>query len=73
MLDEDDAGSSNATGSGVMVNVNANGKRDLNHGKRGWDWRLGMKKGASGNDLLSILRLGLAKEVARAWIEGEEA
>lgn len=39
--------------------------------KRGWDWRRGFNKGASGQDIISILRLGIAREIARAFAEGE--
>ncbi|KAA6415675.1 MAG: hypothetical protein FRX48_00393 [Lasallia pustulata] len=42
-------------------------------GKRGWDWRMGFGTEVRGDDVLAILRLGLAKEVARAWVEGGEA
>lgn len=42
-------------------------------GKRGWDWRMGFGREVKGEDVLRILRLGLAKEVARAWVEGDEA
>ena len=75
MLVEDDTESSNTNGSAVLVrmNGNGNGNKAKSQGKRGWDWRTGMKKGATGEDLLSMLRLGLAKELARAWIEDEEA
>lgn len=45
--------------SGVLV------KGDI---KRGWDWRRGLAAGTSGEDILQILRLGLAKDLARAWI-----
>jgi hypothetical protein len=45
--------------SGVMVKSNL---------KRGWDWRRGISAGTSGDDLLRILRLGLAKDLARAWL-----
>ena len=38
--------------------------------ERGWDWRAGVAKGAKGEDVLRILRLGLAKKVARSWAEG---
>ncbi|MCJ1350311.1 MAG: hypothetical protein MMC33_000292 [Icmadophila ericetorum] len=38
--------------------------------KRGWDWRLGMRKGAKGSDVLRILRLRLAEEVGRVWVRG---
>ena len=45
--------------SGVMVKGNI---------KRGWDWRRGISAGTTGEDLLRILRLGLAKDLARAWL-----
>lgn len=47
--------------------------------KRGWDWRKGWDKDEDGEDVkmekmkgedvLRVLRLGLAKEIARHWIE----
>ena len=36
--------------------------------ERGWDWRKGLAEGAKGEDVLRILRLGLAKDIARHWI-----
>lgn len=36
--------------------------------KRGWDWRQGISAGTSGDTLLRILRLGLAKSLANAWL-----
>jgi len=45
--------------SGVMVKGNV---------KRGWDWRRGISASTSGDDLLRILRLGLAKDLAKAWL-----
>ena len=36
--------------------------------KRGWDWRKGLAEKAKGEDVLRILRLGLAKDIARHWI-----
>ena len=36
----------------------------------GRDWRAGMASNAKGEDVLRILRLGLAKEMARHWIQG---
>lgn len=39
--------------------------------KRGWDWRKGLKREAKGEDLLRILRLGLARDVARVWVGGD--
>lgn len=40
--------------------------------KRGWDWRAGLPETVDGEDVLQILRLGLAKELARGWLSGEE-
>lgn len=45
--------------SGVLVKGNI---------KRGWDWRQGISAGTSTEDLLRILRLGLAKDLAKAWL-----
>lgn len=45
--------------SGVIVKGNI---------KRGWDWRRGLSAGTTGEDVLRILRLGLAKDLAKVWI-----
>lgn len=45
--------------SGVLVKGNV---------KRGWDWRKGISAGTYGDDLLKILRLGLAQDLAKAWL-----
>ena len=37
--------------------------------KRGWDWRKGMNAAMSGEELLRMLRLGLARALATAWIK----
>jgi hypothetical protein len=39
--------------------------------KRAWDWRKAFNKHATGNDVVKILRLGIAKETARAFAQGE--
>ncbi|KAF2030508.1 hypothetical protein EK21DRAFT_65304 [Setomelanomma holmii] len=39
--------------------------------KRGWDWRRGFPRGASGGDIIKVLRLGIAREIGRAFVEGE--
>jgi len=36
--------------------------------KRGWDWRTGLGEDAKGEDVLRILRLGLAKDIAKHWM-----
>jgi len=45
--------------SGVLVKGNI---------KRGWDWRRGISASMKAEDLLRILRLGLAKDLAKAWL-----
>lgn len=45
--------------SGVVVKGNI---------KRGWDWRQGISASTTGDDLLRILRYGLAKDLAKAWL-----
>ncbi|KAI8933509.1 hypothetical protein NX059_009246 [Plenodomus lindquistii] len=39
--------------------------------RRGWDWRKGFGKTAGGGDVLRVLRLGVAREIGRAFAEGE--
>lgn len=46
--------------SGVLV-----GKGDA---RRGWDWRRGLRADTSAEEVLSMLRLGIAKDLARCWI-----
>lgn len=38
---------------------------------RGWDWRKGFGRGAKMEELIRVLRLGVAREVARCFAEGE--
>lgn len=45
--------------SGVLVRGNI---------KRGWDWRRGISASMKAEDLLRILRHGLAKDLAKAWL-----
>lgn len=45
--------------SGVLVKGNT---------KRGWDWRSGISANTTGEDVLRILRLGLARDLAKAWL-----
>lgn len=71
-----DAETRESTGSeGVMVGMVEDagrkvGKRE--EGRRGWDWRKGVRADASGVEMLKAMRLGLARDIARAWVEGEE-
>ncbi|KAI9825666.1 MAG: hypothetical protein M1832_001010 [Thelocarpon impressellum] len=50
--------------SGVLVKTDA---------RRGWDWRTGLAREAKGDSVLRMLRLGLAREVGRAWLDGDDA
>lgn len=65
--DYDDFGMSSGTS---LTNGNRKPKPDPE--QRGWDWRVEVKEGSTGEDVLRVLRLGLAKEVARAWLDGEK-
>ena len=61
-----------------MVQSGSDGMRDSkaligskDKGKRGWDWRTGLDENATGEDVLRILRIGLAKDIAKHWMAGE--
>lgn len=57
-------------GSGVLVRTNSNGRsRDNATVRRAWDWRAGFEKTAKSQDMLLMLRLGLAREVSRVWTD----
>ncbi|KAH0543031.1 hypothetical protein FGG08_002639 [Glutinoglossum americanum] len=49
--------------SGVLV------KEDI---RRGWDWRKGIPPKATGDMVLRILRLELAKELAKVWLREDD-
>lgn len=55
-------GKSSGSNSGVLV---------AGPVKRGWDWRKGFERNAKGEDVLKLLRFGLAKEMSRTWLRGE--
>jgi len=57
-----DSQTSSGTGSSALV-------KSVEEVKRGWDWRQGLKRDASGEEVLRILRLGLARGVAGLWME----
>jgi hypothetical protein len=60
--------------SAVLVKTK-DGKVDIDdrNTKRAWDWRKGFGKGATGKDVIRLLRLGISREIARAFAEGEFA
>jgi hypothetical protein len=67
------AGSFSMVGSSMLASqlqrsVTTSGLLSKGNIKRGWDWRRGLKAGVKGEDMLRILRFGLAQDLARAWI-----
>lgn len=56
------------SGSGVLILVEEDQPHEIH---RGWDWRKGMGRDSTGGDVLGILRLGLARDLSRGWLEGE--
>ena len=53
-----------------MLSGNSKGKGGDGR-SRGWDWRASVHKNEKGEDILAKLRMGLAKEVAKSWVQGE--
>ena len=43
----------------------------VDESRRSWDWRTGFKGRATGEDVLTVLRLNVTREIARAFAEGE--
>jgi phage terminase small subunit len=60
------AGAPSMEGSAVLVKGGS-----VDDAKRAWDWRKGFSKKTTGRDVIRLLRLGIAKETARAFAEGE--
>jgi len=56
-------GPSSASSSGILVKGSI---------KRGWDWRIGLQEDSPPDTVLRLLRLGLAKEIARSWWHQDE-
>lgn len=54
------SGSGSAVSSGVLVPRSGDDSRSAYH-ERGWDWRAGLPEDAKGEDIIRMLRLGLAK------------
>ncbi|KAF2713601.1 hypothetical protein K504DRAFT_462114 [Pleomassaria siparia CBS 279.74] len=52
--------------SGVLIRGS-----NVDDAKRAWDWRKGMRKEAKGEDVVRLLRLGIGRETARAFTQGE--
>lgn len=43
------------------------GKHNGGDASRAWDWRVGLAENATGDQVLKILRVALAKELAKVW------
>ncbi|KAH9880584.1 hypothetical protein IAQ61_000877 [Plenodomus lingam] len=67
LIGSTDFSAPNSTHASAVL-VHGGGIRDA---KRGWDWRRGVKRGVGGSRVLALLRLGLAREIARAFAEGD--
>ena len=52
------------------MNGNDGISQDPKHVERGWDWRKGIRKDSKGSDVLRMLRVGLARELAMGWVDG---
>ena len=63
----DSASSNGIGGSQALVKPTA-AEEEEGGEQRGWDWRKGLAGSATGDEVLRILRLGLAKDMARLWI-----
>ncbi|EXF84844.1 nuclear pore complex subunit Nup85 [Colletotrichum fioriniae PJ7] len=50
------------------ISVGSGSGSSLAKTKRGWDWRSGLTAGASADDVLRILRLGLSRDLATLWL-----
>jgi len=63
--------SSNITTSSLESGKRRAGRKEAKAGetKRAWDWREDWADGASGEGVLQDLRMALAREVARAWMQ----
>lgn len=69
LIGSTDFGSANAQSAESSTVLEQGGHVD--EGKRGWDWRRGFPRGATGEDVIRVMRLGVAKEISRAFAEGE--
>ncbi|PWY77098.1 hypothetical protein BO70DRAFT_363644 [Aspergillus heteromorphus CBS 117.55] len=52
---------SGSVGSSAVLVPRADGEAAVSSEKRGWDWRAGLPEDITGDDILRILRLGIAK------------
>lgn len=52
-----------------IVNNVASGMQGVDGAKRGWDWRMAVRRDIPGKELLRSLRLGLARDISKLWLE----
>ena len=57
----------NGTGSKAMVDS----EQEKEGVRRAWDWRKGFGEKTCGEEALRVLRLGLARDIAKHWVAGE--
>jgi len=63
MLSSKEIGTVGSDGSAVLVKTG--------EVKRGWDWRQGLRRNTTADDVLRVVRAALSQEVAYAWADGE--
>lgn len=52
-----------------IINNVAGGTEGVDGAKRGWDWRMAVKRDSTGKELLRSLRLGLARDISKFCME----
>lgn len=62
--DRSNSGAGSAGGSGVLVSRPGDSD-EKGESERGWDWRAGLPEDAKGEDVLRILRVGLARKLSQ--------
>lgn len=52
-----------------IINNAASGTQGGDGAKRGWDWRMAVRRDTPGRELLRSLRLGLARDISKLSLE----
>lgn len=55
----------------IIKNV-ASGTQGVDGAKRGWDWRIAVRRDTPGRELLRSLRLGLARDISKLCLEAAD-
>ncbi|KAF2100989.1 hypothetical protein NA57DRAFT_74584 [Rhizodiscina lignyota] len=69
---QDFAASPASSGSELLVRARPRTADREKEGGKGWDWRVGFARKTAGKEVLGVLRLAVAKEIADGWMEEEE-